>query len=112
MSKYAFEAPAFWSPRATMPRDDPPRHILDDKLICVADDCVNWSVSVFFFAGDTGEPPHVHVERDNAVAKYWLDPVALASSRFFPPHELRRLHRTVQEHSEEFMEAWNGFFGR
>lgn len=68
------------------------------------------SYRFFFFAGDFGEPPHVHVERDNAVAKYWLDPVALVTSRFFPPHELRKLHRTVQEHAADFLEAWNGFF--
>jgi len=24
-----------------------------------------------------GEPPHVHVERENSVAKIWLDPVRL-----------------------------------
>jgi hypothetical protein len=65
----------------------------------------------FFFAGDGGEPPHVHVERDVAVAKFWLDPVSLATSRFFPSHELRKLHRIVEDQRGEFMEAWHGFFG-
>ena len=27
---------------------------------------------VFFYAGDSGEPPHVHVERDDCQAKFWL----------------------------------------
>jgi Domain of unknown function (DUF4160) len=30
----------------------------------------------FLYAGDGGEPPHVHVERDAAEAKFWLDPFA------------------------------------
>ena len=34
----------------------------------------------FFYAGDGGEPPHVHVERDDSEAKSWLDPVRLERS--------------------------------
>jgi hypothetical protein len=31
----------------------------------------------FFFAGDKSEPLHVYVERDDNLAKFWLDPVRL-----------------------------------
>ena len=34
----------------------------------------------FFYAGDGGEPPHVHVERDEGEAKFWLDPVRLGAA--------------------------------
>ena len=34
----------------------------------------------YFYLGDRPEPPHVHVQRDNHIAKFWLDPVALQSS--------------------------------
>jgi hypothetical protein len=34
----------------------------------------------FFYAGDREEPPHVHVERDEKVAKFWLDPVRLQNA--------------------------------
>ena len=37
----------------------------------------------FFYAGDAGEPPHVHVERDRDKAKFWLDPVRLQNSGSF-----------------------------
>lgn len=37
----------------------------------------------FFYAADSDEPPHVHVQRDNCEAKFWLDPVRLA--RTFGP---------------------------
>jgi hypothetical protein len=28
----------------------------------------------FFFAGDRDEPPHVHIERDDQLAKFWRLP--------------------------------------
>ena len=31
----------------------------------------------FFVSLDYGEPPHVHVQREKMVAKFWLDPVML-----------------------------------
>ncbi|MDP3297850.1 MAG: DUF4160 domain-containing protein, partial [Thermodesulfovibrionia bacterium] len=34
----------------------------------------------FFYAGDRDEPQHIHVERDDKIAKFWLDPVRLQSS--------------------------------
>ena len=29
----------------------------------------------FFYAGDRDEPPHMHVERDEQIAKFWLVPM-------------------------------------
>jgi len=34
----------------------------------------------FFYVGDRNEPAHIHVEHENRVAKFWLDPVMLQSS--------------------------------
>jgi len=34
----------------------------------------------FFYAGDGTEPPHIHAERDDGEAKFWLDPVRLDRS--------------------------------
>jgi hypothetical protein len=65
----------------------------------------------FFYANELGEPPHVHVQRERAVARFWLEPVALARSRNFPSHELARIEELVSEHHETFLEAWYGFFG-
>jgi hypothetical protein len=65
----------------------------------------------FFFAGDRGEPPHVHVERDDKIAKVWLDPVRLHSSGGFSRVELVRIEKLVSNHRVELMEAWNEYFG-
>jgi hypothetical protein len=38
------------------------------------------SYRFFFYAGDRDEPAHVHIEREDKVAKFWLDPVRLHNS--------------------------------
>jgi hypothetical protein len=57
------------------------------------------------------KPPHIHVDRDDLTAKFWLDPVALASSIGFSPRELRTIQMLVIEHRTTLLEAWNGYFG-
>ena len=65
----------------------------------------------FFYSNEGSEPRHIHVQRDNLLAKYWLDPVALADSTGFSAHELSKVLELVEANSESFGEAWNEFFG-
>ena len=65
----------------------------------------------FFVSVDYEEPPHIHVQSGERSAKFWLDPVALAHPGGFKAHELNRIARLVQIHQQEFLEAWNDFFG-
>ncbi len=65
----------------------------------------------FFFSGDRDEPAHVHVDRDNHVAKFWLEPVRLESSGGFKRKELNRIRELVEENQARFLEAWNEYFG-
>jgi hypothetical protein len=67
--------------------------------------------SFVFFSSDRGEPVHIHVKRDWMIAKFWLDPVAIAKNRGFPEHELNRLARLVENHRETLHGAWHDFFG-
>lgn len=64
----------------------------------------------FFYAGDRDEPSHVHVERDDNVAKFWLDPVRLASSGGFRRGELERVRRLIEEHQATLLKGWDEFF--
>ena len=64
----------------------------------------------FCYAGDRHEPPHVHVERDKGVAKFWLDPVRLHKSRGFGHSELTRIERLVSEHQSDLLRGWNEYF--
>jgi len=64
----------------------------------------------FFFSSDWREPVHVHVEKADSYAKFWLEPVALARSRGFRSHELTELARLVAENRALFQEKWNEHF--
>ena len=65
---------------------------------------------IFFFSGDRDEPEHVHVERDENIAKFWLDPVRLETSGGFSRVELQRIQKIVEEHMVSLREAWHDFF--
>ncbi len=65
---------------------------------------------LFFYSGDRGEPPHVHVERENGVAKIWLDPVRLERNIGFRAGELRRIERIVVDNQSRLLEAWHDYF--
>jgi hypothetical protein len=65
----------------------------------------------FFYSLEGTEPPHIHVEYSDKVAKYWLDPVQLAESNGFRSHELSRIRIVIIEHRLKFLEAWNAHFG-
>jgi hypothetical protein len=64
----------------------------------------------FFFAGDRHEPSHIHVERDDNLAKFWLDPVRLQSSGGFSRNEITKIQKIVIEHQQLLLEAWYAYF--
>jgi hypothetical protein len=64
----------------------------------------------FFYPSDGGEPQHVHVERDDKVAKFWIDPVRLQMSGGFGRAEIARIHKIIVSNSERLTEAWNEYF--
>jgi hypothetical protein len=66
---------------------------------------------LFFYSSEGNEPPHVHVKRERATAKFWLTPVRLARSRRFGDHELRELLRIIEERRLTILEAWREHFG-
>ena len=65
---------------------------------------------LFFFASDRDEPPHVHVERQDKIAKYWLDPVRLHRSGGFSRAEIGRMRSIIEKHRTALLEAWNEYF--
>lgn len=64
----------------------------------------------FFYSNENSEPAHIHIQRDRMLAKFWLTPVALASSTRFSSKELRKLETLVVENKEILLEAWNEYF--
>jgi len=66
---------------------------------------------IFWYSHELGEPPHVHVDRDDCSAKFWLSPVALARNIGFSARELRRIRVIIQTNQSSLEEAWHGYFG-
>lgn len=65
----------------------------------------------FFYAGDRDEPQRIHVERDDRIAKFWLDPIRLQSSGGFSRIEIARIERLVRNQRIVLLEAWDEYFG-
>ncbi len=64
----------------------------------------------YFFSNEGYEPPHVHIDRDECSAKFWLSPVALGRNYGFNDSEIRVLSNKVIQEQQRFLEAWHAFF--
>lgn len=51
-----------------------------------------------------------YVERDNNIAKFWLNPVRLQNSGGFNRKELSTVQMLILKHQQEMIEAWNEYF--
>ncbi|MCG3204992.1 MAG: hypothetical protein KCHDKBKB_01709 [Elusimicrobia bacterium] len=67
---------------------------------------------LFFYSNEGSEPPHVNVEYQGAVAKFWLNPVVLASNLGMSAHNVRKASGIVQQHETHIREKWNEFFSK
>ncbi|TQV64526.1 MAG: DUF4160 domain-containing protein [Halothiobacillaceae bacterium] len=69
---------------------------------------------VFFYSneGDPREPLHVHVQRGEALAKFWLVPeVIAAESHGLNGAELSELIDTIEKNRSLIEGTWHEFFG-
>jgi hypothetical protein len=66
----------------------------------------------FFYSNEGTEPIHVHVQREGRLAKFWLEPVALAGTSGFTGQELRKIEKLVVAKRDKFVEAWHEYFDR
>jgi hypothetical protein len=64
----------------------------------------------FFYAGDKDEPAHIHVEREDKIAKFWLDPVRLQNSGGFGRIEISKIHKIIYENQTKLSEEWDEYF--
>ena len=65
----------------------------------------------YFHSHEPNEPAHMHVDRDDQSAKFWLAPVSLARNLGFGAQELNKIQRLVQNNESELVEAWNEYHG-
>jgi hypothetical protein len=69
----------------------------------------------FFFYSNEGtprEPLHIHVEKDDMEAKFWLEPeVRVAYNDGYDARALRELLEIVEINKDRIQRAWDEFFG-
>jgi hypothetical protein len=69
----------------------------------------------FFFYANEGtprEPVHIHVEKNDVEAKFWLRPdVRVAYNDGYDARTLRELLEIVELNRLQIERAWNEFFG-
>jgi hypothetical protein len=66
----------------------------------------------YFYSHEPNEPPHVHVDRADLSAEFWLGPVALARNLGFSAKELRRIEQILVENERDLLEEWYASFGQ
>lgn len=64
------------------------------------------SYRFYFYSHEPNEPPHIHVDKDAASAKFWLDEIDLAQNIGFAKKELNQLHKLIEEHQKLFLDKW------
>jgi hypothetical protein len=64
----------------------------------------------FFYSNEGHEPPHIHIIAGDE-AKFWLDPIAMATNHGFNGRELSEIERLVEQHRADLLEAWDEHLG-
>lgn len=64
----------------------------------------------FFYSKEGTESPHIHIEQDDDVTKFWLEPVELASSYGFSAKEINQIRKLVVENQAQLLKAWHDYF--
>lgn len=64
-----------------------------------------------FYALDADELPHCHIVKDGNTLKAWLRSLEVAHNKGYNDREFGRLLAVVAEHRDDWMVAWNDFFG-
>lgn len=65
----------------------------------------------YFYSNENNEPIHIHVQKANGNAKWWLEPeMEEAYSYGFTPRQRRMIKEMVNDNAEQLILAWNEYF--
>lgn len=63
----------------------------------------------FFYAYDCIEPRHIHMKKENAECKFWLDPVSLEFNHGMTAKQLREVERIIIDNLDTLRREWDFF---
>jgi hypothetical protein len=64
----------------------------------------------YFFSNENNEPVHIHVEKGNASAKWWMNPILENYSYGFSPKDRKVIKGIITEHKDTIKNKWNEHF--
>lgn len=64
----------------------------------------------FFFYSNDHEPPHIHVEKGEKIAKFDIEPLNLVKSTKSNASELKEIRKLVIEQNSLIIKKWYEFF--
>lgn len=64
----------------------------------------------YFYSHEPNEPPHIHVDRDDFSAKFWIEEIYVAKNLGFSQKELSRIEKLVVKHQKQFLDKWYDYF--
>ena len=64
-----------------------------------------------FYSQDVhgGEPPHVHVTRENDEVKIWLNDLTIAYNYGFTSNEVRKISQVIAQYRQHFLIKWEEY---
>jgi len=66
----------------------------------------------FFFFSREELRKHIHIQCQNGEAKFWLEPqIELAKNYKLSQKELNEVEKIIEEHYDDFVKAWEVYFG-
>ena len=66
----------------------------------------------FFYSNEGNEPIHIHIEKSESYAKFWLDPIRISIDFGFKSKEIREIYSIIEEHRKHITEKWDEYFAK
>lgn len=66
----------------------------------------------FFFSNEGKEPVHIHIEKGDGYAKFWLNPIINVTNYNFNSKELKQISLIIEENKELLKRAWDEYFSK
>jgi hypothetical protein len=67
---------------------------------------------LFFFSNERNEPIHIHIEKAENYAKFWINPLFVAENFGFLSKELREISEIIEDNEVLIREKWNEHFSK
>ena len=64
----------------------------------------------FFFSNENDEPMHIHVEKGEGSAKYWVDPFEEVYSYGLKAKQRKEIKAIIELRINELKKAWHEYF--